>query len=372
MATSEKQNETAMPNSNAVRLSGRQWIFVAVALSALFLWTPSLWKRIEPFDPNADYRVPYALSSDYWLYGRHSGVVRAQDRIPIVGDSVIWGHYVKPDQTLSHYLNEAVKAERFANLGLDGTHPAALQGLLEHYTGDVSGRTVIVQFNPLWITSTKHDLQTTKEFHFNHPKLVPQFRPEIPCYRASFSTRLWAAIETRTDFFSWTAHLKTAHFGNLDLPAWTMQNPYNCPVRALRSPVAQPKDASPEKPISWVDRGAKKYPVTWIDVDTSVQWGFFKHAVKRLGDRGANVFVLVGPFNEHTLTENDTVTYAEIKRQVEAWLQANQVPHLIAEPLPADFYADASHPLAQGYALLARTLLEAPSFRAELDKPTDR
>ncbi len=55
---------------------------------------------------------------------------------------------------------------------MDGFHPAALGGLLRYYGRDISGKNVIIQFNPLWMTSAKHDLQIQKEFHFNHPKLV--------------------------------------------------------------------------------------------------------------------------------------------------------------------------------------------------------
>ena len=29
-----------------------------------------VWKHIERFDTGPDYRIPYALSSDYWLYQR--------------------------------------------------------------------------------------------------------------------------------------------------------------------------------------------------------------------------------------------------------------------------------------------------------------
>ena len=78
----------------------------------------------------------------------------AQNKILVVGDSVIWGHYVPPNETLAHYLNEfsgTLPPGRFANLGLDGTHPAALAGLLRHHGAGLSGRTVVLQFNPLWL-----------------------------------------------------------------------------------------------------------------------------------------------------------------------------------------------------------------------------
>ncbi|RPJ25468.1 MAG: hypothetical protein EHM35_15520, partial [Planctomycetaceae bacterium] len=168
--------------SHYVRLSGRQWLIVTVALLALIGLGPRIWEHIEGFNPGGDYRVPYELSNDYWLYSRHCSHMCEQGKILVIGDSVVWGHYVEPDRTLSHYLNELSGGDKFANLGADGTHPAALQGLLRYYGVDIHGRTVLLHLNPLWMSSAKHDLQTTKEFRFNHAELVPQFTPRIPCY----------------------------------------------------------------------------------------------------------------------------------------------------------------------------------------------
>lgn len=61
----EERKDNAMPNSNAVWLTGRQWLIVAVLLVALFVSAPMLWTRVETFEPGPDYRIPYALSSDY-------------------------------------------------------------------------------------------------------------------------------------------------------------------------------------------------------------------------------------------------------------------------------------------------------------------
>ena len=145
----------------------------------------------------------YALGSDYLLYARHCRQATDQARIPLIGDSVIWGHYVPPGQTLSHHLNVAAGETRFANLGLDGTHPAALGGLIEHYGEGLAGRAAVLHFNPLWITSTKHDLQTEKEFHFNHPSLVPQFETRIPCYKAPVSQRVSIVMRRRIPLSQW-------------------------------------------------------------------------------------------------------------------------------------------------------------------------
>ena len=360
----EERKDNAMPNSNAVWLTGRQWLIVAVLLAALFVSAPMLWTRVETFEPGPDYRIPYALSSDYWLYARHCRVASRQAKIPVIGDSVIWGHYVRPDQTLAHYLNEAVGEERFANLGLDGAHPAALAGLIDHYARDISGQTVVLHFNPLWISSATHDLQTTKEFHFNHPTLVPQFRPNIPCYKAPFSARLSVVMERTVPFLHWTGHLRIAYLDGMDLPAWTLQNPYENPLAALTGSLPGPKDAEAEEGAPWTERGSPKRAMGWVDLDGSLQWVLFRRAVERLQTRGNRVFVLVGPFNEHMLAAENAVVYRTLKGQIERWLTESRIPHLMAAPLGAELYADSSHPLAEGYALLAQQLTADPAFEA--------
>jgi hypothetical protein len=360
----EERKDNAMLNSNAVWLTGRQWLIVAVLLVALFVSAPLLWTRVETFEPGPDYRIPYALSSDYWRYARHCRVASRHGKIPVIGDSVIWGHYVRPDQTLSHYLNDVVGEERFANLGLAGAHPAALGGLIEHDAGDISGQAVVLHFNPLWISSATHDLQTTKEFHFNHPKLVPQFRPRIPCYKASFSARLSVVMERAVPLLRWIAHLRIAHLDGMDLPAWTLQNPYENPLAALIEPLAEPESTEAEAAITWLDKGGSKRDMGWVDLDGSLQWLLFRRAVERLRGRGNRVFVLVGPFNEHMLTAENAVAYCTLKGQIERWLIENHIPHLMATPLAAELYADSSHPLAEGYALLAQQLTADPAFEA--------
>src|SRR5947209_5555560 len=89
--------------SNAVRLSLWQWAFVGVFALAMVLLSPSLWKKAERFDLEADYRVPYDLSHDYWLYDRYARLAALKYDTLLIGDSVIWGDYVTRRQTLAHY-----------------------------------------------------------------------------------------------------------------------------------------------------------------------------------------------------------------------------------------------------------------------------
>ena len=165
--------------SNAIRLSGREWIGLALFGLVVLLLAPRLWERVETVETGPDYRIPYELGNDYWLYERRA---RKAEGIPIVGDSVVWGQYVTPGQTLSYYLNERPGGPRFTNLGLDGAHPAALAGLLEHYGGGLSGKKVVLLCNPLWLTSPRADLQDPEETRLNHPGLLPQFHPRIPAW----------------------------------------------------------------------------------------------------------------------------------------------------------------------------------------------
>lgn len=384
--------------SHVVRLTGRQWLLVAVILTAFVALGPTVWDYFEGFQAGSDYRLPYEVSSDYWLWRRHCGQACAQNKILVVGDSVIWGHYVPPEQTLTHYLNERAKdlsplqqnrkrghstfspagdsggggrAEKvecplFANLGLDGTHPAALAGLLQYYGAGLSGRTVVLHFNPLWLSSNKHDLQTDKEFRFNHAQLVSQFAVKIPCYKASTKERVQIVLGRALPFANWLSHLRTVYYEGKPLQAWSLDHPYDCPVMQVTHGLPQPGGIPEPSGGTWVEKGAKKQSLSWVALDTSLQWRFFRQAVERLRARGNKVFVLVGPFNEHMLNDADTATYNQIKTQAAAWFQEHGIPCFVPPALPAAQYVDASHPIGEGYALLAKEMLEQPAFQALL------
>ena len=355
----------------AIKLSFREWLVVAAVMLVLVTGGPSLWRCAVETQDIAPLRIPYELSSDYWQYSRLCERSTAERKIAVIGDSVVWGHYVAANQTLSHYLNAAAGQDRFANLGLDGAHPAALHGLMTYYARAISDQTVLLHFNPLWLTSEKHDLSTTKEFEFNHATLVPQFVPRIPCYRASLSRRATVAVERYMSFSGWTAHLRIACFDGLDLAAWTVEHPYanplrriaDCALRVADSPISDLKSQMSNSPTS---------DVQWVDLETSIQWRSFRETVELLRARRNRVFVLVGPFNEHRLDGEDAATYDRIKKTIDEWLTAGSVPHWIAPALPASLYADFSHPVAEGYERLAQQLLSEPAFRAVMDSPSNR
>ena len=116
---------------NEMRLNARQWLAALAILGLVALLTSPVWKRLERFDTGPDYRLPYALSKDYWLYQRRMEQAALPDKVILLGDSVVWGEYVLPEGTLSHFLNqEAGVADRFINGGLNGVFPLAQEGLV--------------------------------------------------------------------------------------------------------------------------------------------------------------------------------------------------------------------------------------------------
>lgn len=348
--------------SHEVRLSGRQWVVAGILILAALVLLPVLWERAETFEPEPDYRIPYILSNDYWLFSRYWRWAASQHETLVVGDSVIWAQYVSRDQTLVHCLNGLAGESRFANVAADGMHPAALAGLLRYYGRGISSRNVVVHCNPLWMSSKRHDLQVEKEFHFNHPQLVPQFVPSIPCYRESYSNRIGIAIERWLPFSAWTNHLRLAYFDRMDIPAWTVEHPYDNPLKAVRVGLPASQDSHQQEPVSWTERGLTKQEFPWVELDTAFQWCSFRRLVGILEARGNRVFVLVGPFNEHMLKGDSLDTYLEMKSQIAAWLRERGIAHYVAPALPSEYYADASHPLSEGYAMLAEQLFENEEF----------
>jgi len=343
-------------SSNSIRLKGSQWAAAAGLAAALIWLAPAAWRRVEGFAPGPGYRLPYGLSGDYWFFERWCAAAASRCDTLVGGDSVVWGQYVSEDQTLSHQLNALAGSERFANLGLDGLHPAAMAGLLEYHALPIRGKNVILHLNPLWMSSAKHDLKEEEESRINHPELVPQFFPRIPCYRERVSRRIGIAIERNLPFIGWTRHLQIAFFDGMDIPAWTLDHAYRSPIAAVVF-APPPHDASARyPPVSWTKKGLEKQDLPWVDLDTSLQWRFFRRSVEILKRRGNRVVVLVGPFNEHMLEGASRRTFAGIKRGIERWLMETGTDFCAPPALPSELYADASHPLAPGYASIARQL----------------
>jgi hypothetical protein len=364
---------------NAMRLGTRQWLVAAIVVVFVLLATPWLWKKAERFDPGPDYRIPYALSKDYWLYERRLEQITPTS-IAVIGDSVIWGEYVRPDGTLPHFLNEqSGQRVKFVNAGVNGLFPLAFEGLIRHYGEPLRHRKVILHCNVLWMSSPKADLHTAKEERFNHADLVPQFSPRIPCYKADLNRRLAAVVERHFIFSQWANHLQVAYFGQKNVLAWTLEEDSSSPPRlpnAYRNPFAQITLSVPTDPVVDPERGPtsprhKPWSTTgegstrfeWVELDQSLQWAAFQRLVKLLQSRDNDVLVVVGPFNESIMAGENRPAFRRLRDGVVGWLAKNRVGHVIPPTLSSALYADASHPLTEGYQLLAERLYNDATFQ---------
>lgn len=370
---------------NEVRLSAGQWLVVLAVLCCLMWLTPRLWARIEQFETGPDYRLPYDLSKDYWLYARRVRMIKDPTRIVLLGDSVIWGEYVLPDGTLSHFLNRrAGREDQFVNGGINGMFPLAEEGLVQYYAHALHGRKILLHCNMLWMSSAKADLSTDKEEQFNHSRLVPQFSPRIPCYKASANERLSAIIENRLNFFAWINHLQCAYFDQRSILNWTLQEDGGNPPRypnVYKNPLAQVTLKVPSAPEidrlrgrqsprhrPWSEAGQGTTQFDWVPLESSLQWKGFERALSTLRERGNDVLVLVGPFNSHMLTEDNKSRYGALRDHIVQKLRQQNVTVVSPDVLPSQLYADASHPLTQGYEALAEQLYANPQFRAWLNR----
>ncbi len=354
--------------ANAIRLSLRQWVIIAMIMVLCAVGIPGMWSHLEGWTLVEDYRVPSTLSDDYWVYEQFADTTRhPTDVIPMIGDSVIWGQYVKPDETLSHALNSLQSDIEFANLGVNGIHPVALSGLVEHYGDAFSDRKVILNYNPLWMTSPRRDLQIGKPMRFNHPRLVPQFLEKLPIYRESTVNRMSIAITHHIPLFQLNTHFRIAYFGQQDLPAWTMANPTRNPLSALSLEMPMPLNEAPSAPIPWMDKSEVLQNFSWVAPKDSLQWAYFKRAVETLQSRGNEVFVLFGPFNKHLLNDANRAEYQVYEDYMITWLEEQELAYAAPRPLASALYADASHPIPAGYEALAEMLIQTDSFQDFMD-----
>ena len=104
-----------------------------------------------------------------------------------------------------------------------------------------------------------------------------------------------------------------------------------------------------------------------MPLDDSLQWQAFCDTVSLLQARRNRVFVVIGPFNEHMLNESSRQRYAALADSAAEWLREAGVPHLRPAVLPSELYADASHPLAKGYEILAEQLVNHPPFQGWIE-----
>lgn len=359
------------PLGIAVRLSPADCLTVGVLFAGLLALGPRLWDKVERFEPGENYRISANLRDDYYLFERWCRVAAARYPGVVVGDSTVWGRYTDRDSTWSAQLNQHLEKPYFANLGIDGLHNVVLVELLRHHGGAIRNRRVVLQLNPLWMTSERFDLSGAEEAtSINHPRLLPQLDPTLKCYRAPLEERLKNWTERRLPYLGVVTHVSLCYLGAKSLPEWMTANPRVCPVLAIdmKIPVKAETDGQEDDTTShWVQRNMSRQDWPWVPLDRSRQWAAFREQLDILKGRGNKVFVVVGPFNPYIMTEPCLERYRALCASIAEWLEHHHPAFHIAPDLPSEQYGDSSHPLGPGYAVAAGRLCKDKRFLAWLE-----
>ena len=104
-----------------------------------------------------------------------------------------------------------------------------------------------------------------------------------------------------------------------------------------------------------------------MELEQSLQWAAFQRVLTLLQSRGNQVLVVIGPFNEHLMAAENLPAFRRLRDGIAMWLVEQRVPHVVPTTLPSALYADGSHPLTEGYQLLARQLYGDPVTRSWLE-----
>ena len=99
--------------------------------------------------------------------------------------------------------------------------------------------------------------------------------------------------------------------------------------------------------------GNVRQSLPWIAPENSLQWAGFENLVRILRARDNRVSVIVGPLNEHRLDAASREAYRNLLLDCAARLDTLGLDSLLLPLLPAEVYADLSHPTGPGYALMA-------------------
>ncbi len=425
--------------SNAIVLNGWQWIIVLALVAAAMLAAPRVWRRVEPLEPGPAQRQPFELSEDTGHYGRLVRTQLAHYPVAVVGDSVVWGISVPPEQALPMQVNRELGREVFANLGINGQHPAALRHLVKHHLPGIEGRPVLLHVNLQWTCEPVRDLSASPPGHeadelkINHRDQVvttwpgvrwarrdmgrftiftdpppekippiddgvrrigrrtlveldpslpgPTWTDGVPLWDPEFNTVAGWLLDRHVPYYDWTTHLKMVYFEGRSIESWMLANPEANPVGQFHvrtdrwdesSPrrwfFARPTEFEPDRPDTpWTGRGIEIEDFPWIPLEQSFQWRCTRHMIETLRARSGQLLVVIGPYNEHLLTEASRQRYRRRLHQARTWIEAQGIPCVVPEVLPSELYADASHPLAKGYRLLAQRLLADETFRRWVD-----
>ncbi len=352
--------------SNAMILSVKEWIITILLFAVISATIYYGWNSWEEYAPGPDHRETCwaEKQSDYWAYNRWLKYVRQHYKVLLIGDSVIWGQEVRNDETISHYINEFHGEDIVANCGNDGLFMAGINGIVNHYGGNLDNANIILQLSPLWISSLRRDLRGAKKFRYHHPRLIPQFSSRITYYH-DLNTRLGYQFEHYFKLFPFVRHLMANYYDNKSISSWINDNPYRNPFTAITFQAAPVMAESQGKGISWISKGIKLSDASFVIPSESIQWECFVNALKKLQAMNSRVFVLIGPYNHYMHTPGSQRRLFSTINILKKNLDDMKIPYFdtLRIEIPSDTFADSCHLLKEGHIMLAEELTNDAGFR---------
>ena len=252
------------------------------------------------------------------------------------------------------------------NAGVNGMHPIAMEGFARISLRHLRQAHLLVHCNLLWLSSPERDLSAPEEVHFNHAMWCSQLPGRIPAYHEEWSQRVSVAVRRSVPLAHWVQHVRLTCFDGQPLPEWTLEHPSDsvfARLGRLRNDPLMPSDQLRHQPRSWQEQSIPLQDHRWVALEQSLQWRAFRELVTRFRERGNRVCVVIGPFNQHLLTEASRAEFVRLREGVANWLREHDFPFYSSPLLPSEEYADASHPLAAGYERLARQMERDPVSR---------
>ena len=352
------KNKSFVRAANALLFSWKELFFTLTAVFVLvFVLFPTLYRSWEKINLPEDFRLPYVNRDNYYFYSRCAEIEVQRSEYLLLGDSAIWGMYASNSGTLSAQLNRMQKKHRFGNLAIDGLHPVAMQTLMENFGTSIRNRKVLIYFNPLWVNSAKYDLSSKEKFTVNHPELLPQFG-NIASYEASFDKKAGILLDRKCTFFSQLKHIRNFFYNNGDFKTHLVNNGTSNPFSPLRREITAEEKEHKGSSENYLTRRIPVQHWEWVSLAQSRQWKALTDTAKLLQKRGNQVKILIGGINPGLLDEVTLSGLRQLRVEAEKLLAGENISCIMLPELDAKLYADASHPLEPGYAVLAEYLLK--------------
>lgn len=359
-----KKSKKRIFSSNAIRLTLWELVVLAgIMILVIFVALPWVWNYNENIVAGKNFRLGYEYRDNYWTY--RSWTEKAVKEYPVLflGDSVVWGMYVDNDNTIPSKINFSLGRDVVANIAIDGLHSLAMEGLIEYYGKKIENKKILLHYNPLWMNSTEYDLSTKKEMEIHHPRLIPQFSTDLKCYNEDFGKRMGIWCERNLSFFSLLNHIRITFFNNEDFNQWIVDHPYDNPFSKISFDIDPVAKNNINNTIDWEQKGITKQDWDWMPLAQSKQWQAFKRVIQVLKDRNNEILVMVGPINPYLLSEKSLGKYRGLQNDICDWLKQEKIDYLLVPDMPSKMYADASHPLAPGYDLIVKQLLQTKMLK---------